>query len=123
MFLQIKINFKGNRKIIEKISRPALRINKVYDFIIANSRKKITLTTAAAIVNLSTSGFCRFFKLRTQKTFSRFLIEVRIGDACKLLAEGKNNTTECCYICGYNNISNFHRHFKAVTGMTTTNFK
>lgn len=108
---------------INSVAETFQSINKVYDFIIANSREKITLSMVARIVNLSNSAFCRFFKLRTQKTFSRFFTEVRIGDACKLLAEGKFNTTECCYICGYNNISNFHRHFKSVTGMTTTEFK
>ncbi|HSF44410.1 MAG TPA: AraC family transcriptional regulator [Chitinophagaceae bacterium] len=108
---------------LHSVAENVQSINKVYNYIIANSREKISLAKAAALVNLSSSAFCRFFKMRTRKTFSRFLIEVRIGDACKLLAEGKYNTTECCYICGYNNISNFHRHFKAITGMTTTEYK
>ena len=108
---------------LHSVAKNEQSINKVYDFVITNSREKITLSTAAQLVYLSTGAFCRFFKLRTLKTFSRFLIEVRIGDACKLLSEGNYNATECCYICGYNNISNFQRHFKAVTGMTTTEFK
>jgi AraC-like DNA-binding protein len=108
---------------IHSVVRDEPNIKNVYEYILKHSREKIMLSDVASIVHLSPSAFCRFFKTRTQKTFSRFLIEVRIGDVCRLLMEGKHNTTECAYLCGYNNISNFHRHFKNVVGMTTSQFK
>ena len=98
-------------------------ITKVYDFIRKNFQEKITLEQIAGLVNMSPTAFCRFFKQKTQKTFSRFLIEVRIGNACKLLVQDDFNTAECCYNCGFSNVSNFHRHFKSVTGMTPSEYR
>lgn len=107
------------RKVIENMPK----INKVFDFIRDNYQRKITLEEVASLVNMSETAFSRFFKYKTQKTFSRFLIEVRIGNACKLLLQDNFNTAECCYSCGFNNISNFHRHFKSVTGLTPTEYR
>ena len=98
-------------------------ITKVFDFIRKNYQEKITLEQIASLINMSPTAFCRFFKYKTQKTFSRFLIEVRIGNACKLLVQDDFNTAECCYSCGFSNISNFHRHFKSVTGMTPSEYR
>ena len=99
------------------------KINMVFDFIRNNYNEKITLKQVAYLVNMSPTAFCRFFKYKSQKTFSRFLIEVRIANACKLLYEDDFNTSECCYRCGYNNLSNFHKHFKSVTGMTPLRYR
>ena len=42
-------------------------------------------------------------------------MEVRIGNACRLLLEEEFNMTEVGYACGYNNISHFYHQFKALT--------
>ncbi|WP_160111280.1 AraC family transcriptional regulator [Algoriphagus boritolerans] len=99
------------------------KINMVFDFVRNNYKEKITLMQVADLVNMSPTAFCRFFKYKSQKTFSRFLIEVRIANACKLLFQDDFNASECCYSCGYNNLSNFHKHFKSVTGMTPLEFR
>jgi AraC-like DNA-binding protein len=99
------------------------KINRVFDFIRNNYNERITLNQVADLVNMSPTAFCRFFKYKSQKTFSRFLIEVRIANACKLISQDDFNTSECCYSCGYNNLSNFHKHFKSVTGMTPLEYR
>lgn len=99
------------------------KINMVFEFIRNNYNEKITLRQVADLVNMSPTAFCRFFKYKSQKTFSRFLIEVRIANACKFLYEYDLNTSECCYRSGYNNLSNFHKHFKGVTGMTPLEYR
>ena len=98
------------------------KLDKVFTYLMDSYRDRITLKNVAALINVTPSAFCRYFKYRTQKTFSSFLIEVRIGKACKVLLEGEN-VAEACYSSGYNNISNFHRHFKRVTGLTPTEYK
>ena len=99
------------------------KINMVFDHIRKNYGEMITLKQIAELVNMSPTAFCRFFKYKSQKTFSRFLIEVRIANACRLLYQDDLNTAECCYSCGYNNLSNFHKHFKSVTGMTPLEYR
>jgi AraC-like DNA-binding protein len=105
--------------VVENITK----INKVFDYVWNNYYEKITLDQIAAMVNMSPTAFCRFFKQKSQKTFSRFLIEVRVANACRLLYQDDLNTSECCYSCGYNNLSNFHKHFKSVTGMTPLEYR
>ncbi|RIW17224.1 AraC family transcriptional regulator [Algoriphagus lacus] len=99
------------------------KINMVFEFVRNNYSEKITLQQVADLVNMSPTAFCRFFKYKSQKTFSRFLIEVRIANACRLISQDDFNTSECCFHCGYNNLSNFHKHFKSVTGMTPLEFR
>jgi AraC-like DNA-binding protein len=108
---------------IHSVQESIPKINMVFDFIKNNYNEKITLKQVAYLANMSPTAFCRFFKYKSQKTFSRFLIEVRIANACKLLYENDFNTSECCYSCGYNNLSNFHKHFKSVTGMTPLGYR
>lgn len=99
------------------------KINMVFEYVRRNFSERIELKQIAEMVNMSPTAFCRFFKFKTQKTFSRFLIEIRIGNACRLLFQDNCNTSECCYSCGYNNLSNFHKHFKSVTGMTPLEYR
>ena len=98
------------------------KLDKVFTYLMDRYQQKITLEDVAGLINVTPSAFCRYFKHRTQKTFSSFLIEVRIGKACKMLLEGLN-VAEACYSSGYNNISNFHRHFKRITGLTPNEYK
>ncbi len=100
-----------------------LKLKKIFDHISRNFEKRITLEEVAGLINLTPTAFCRFFKLRTNKTFSQFLIEVRINQACKMLSNGNFNVTETFFSCGYNNSSNFHRHFRQHTGLTPSEYK
>lgn len=100
-----------------------LRINKIYNYTLTNYKKDITLEEVASLSNLSITSFCRYFKLMTKKTYYDFLIEIRVSHACRFLIENKLPTEVICYNCGFNNVSNFYRHFKKVTGLTPLDYK
>ncbi|WP_443947368.1 AraC family transcriptional regulator [Pedobacter sp. AW1-32] len=100
-----------------------LRINKICDYTLSNYKKDITLEEVASLSNLSVTSFCRYFKLMTKKTFYDFLIEIRVSHACRFLIENKLPTEVICFDSGFNNVSNFYRHFKKVTGMTPLDYK
>lgn len=104
--------------IFENDPRESERFNNIYQYILNNYSKTISLPEIASIAHMSPHSFCRYFKSRIKKTFSRMLMEVRIGNACKLLAETNRSISDICYSCGYNNLSNFNRHFKTITGKT-----
>ncbi|PZX48322.1 AraC family transcriptional regulator [Algoriphagus chordae] len=99
------------------------RLEKIYSFVLANYGEEINLSEIAALANLSTSAFCRYFKTMTNKTFFEFVIEIRISNACRALIENRRSTQMICYECGFNTLSNFYRHFNKVTGMTPYNYK
>lgn len=99
------------------------RLNKVYNYTLSNYRKEISLEEISSICNFSITSFCRYFKLMTKKTYYDFLIEIRISHACRFLIEDRLPTEVICFECGFNNVSNFYRHFKKVTGMTPLDYK
>lgn len=97
-------------------------IDKVQAFIFKNFKEPILLEDVAAIANMNPSAFSRFFKRTNRKTFSRYVVEIRIGYACKLLIENKYNITSVCYESGFQNISNFNRQFKLIKNCTPSDY-
>jgi AraC-like DNA-binding protein len=97
-------------------------LDKTYEYIFKNFSGPIGLTDVAKIAHMNPSAFSRFFKRVNHKTFSRYLNEVRIGYACKLLIEHKFNIASICYESGFNNISNFNRQFKSIMKMSPTEY-
>jgi len=99
------------------------RLNTIYQYILDNFSKDIPLEEIAKVANISPHSFCRYFKSRIKKTFSKFLLEVRIGHAGKLLAETNKPVATICYESGFNNFSNFNRHFKTITKKTPLEYR
>ena len=95
---------------------------KPYEYIFNNFNKSISLNDVAKIAGMNPSSFSRFFKRVNRKTFSKYLNEIRIGYACKLLIEEKYSITAICYESGFNNVSNFNRQFKTITGLSPTEY-
>nr|WP_255552108.1 AraC family transcriptional regulator [Roseivirga sp. E12] len=81
-------------------------------------QEDINVDDIADLVSMNKSSFCRYFKRTTQKTFTEFLNEIRIGFACKMLVERQMGILEISYYCGYNNISHFNRQFKKKMGLS-----
>ncbi|UPZ34742.1 AraC family transcriptional regulator [Sphingobacterium sp. PCS056] len=90
------------------------RINNVYIYVMQNFSEEVSLGVAAELVNMTPNAFCRFFKRHTQKSFSKFVNEMRIGHACKLLMNKQLSISEICYQSGYQNLTNFNKFFKTI---------
>lgn len=99
------------------------RIHAIYEFSLANFKRKIQTQEVADIANVSVNYFCRYFKSRTRKTYSQFINEIRIGHACKLLIENKINVKQICYESGFYNFASFHKYFKAITGKSPLTYQ
>lgn len=99
------------------------RMNQVYKYIMVNFTKPISLETIASVAHMTPPAFCSFFKKRAQKSFTRFLNELRIGHACKLLQNEKLSISDVCYEIGYQNFVNFNKHFKQITGKTPSTYR
>jgi transcriptional regulator GlxA family with amidase domain len=72
---------------------------------------------------MAPTAFSRFFKLRTGRTLSNYLIGIRLGHASRLLVDTTMTMAEICYQCGFNNISNFNRIFKKRKGCSPKEFR
>ena len=99
------------------------KIKRVFEYTLSHYSELITLEDVASQANMSRESFCRYFKGKTKKTYIRFLMEVRVGNACRLLAGQEKNVTEISYLCGYNNVSHFNHQFKTITGKTPLEYK
>src|SRR5258707_2537802 len=97
-------------------SEEGKRMNAILQFTFRESHRKIYLEEVAEVSHLSVEAFCRYFKLHTQKTYTSFLNEVRVSNACRLLINKDLTVQDVCYQSGFNNISNFNRIFKRVIG-------
>lgn len=99
------------------------RMDQVMQFMLENRFQRITLDQTASLANLSKEAFCRFFKLRTRKTFTQYLQQLRISEAQKLLQETDLSITEIAFRVGYENLSYFNRSFKNLSGKTPREFR
>ena len=89
------------------------RLNSVFQYILENYQREIRLEELSGLICMTRTSFCRFFQERTKQTFSGILTDIRLAQASKLLIESTASVADICYDCGYNNLSNFNRHFKA----------
>ena len=99
------------------------RVQKVKTFIDAHYREEIRLAQLSDIAGMSDSSFSRFFKLHTGRNLSDYIIDLRLGYACRQLVDSTNSVAEICYASGFNNLSNFNRIFKKRKGCSPSEFR
>lgn len=107
----------------EKVEDENDRINAIYEYSLKNFKRPILLEEIAGVANISPNSFCRYFKSRTRKTYSQFLIEIRVGHACKLLIENNLSIKQLCYESGFNNFTSFHKYFKLITSKSPLTYQ
>ena len=88
------------------------RIQKVQRYISDHYQEEIRLNQLAEMVGMTGVAFSRFFKLRTGKNLSDYIIDIRLGYAVRMLVDSTMSVAEICYECGFNNLSNFNRIFR-----------
>jgi AraC-like DNA-binding protein len=90
------------------------RINTVYEYVLKNFRQKIIIKDLADLLHMTPTSFSRYFTMKNNKPFSKFIAEIRIKHACKLLIETDDSVSRICYECGFNTLSNFNKQFKEI---------
>nr|WP_299074380.1 AraC family transcriptional regulator [uncultured Allomuricauda sp.] len=98
------------------------RLDKIYEYVFENFNSPIGSGDVAKIVGMNKSAFSRFFKKTHRKPFTKYLNEIRIGYACKLLLENNESITSIAFLSGFNNISNFNRQFKMIKGKSPSSY-
>ncbi len=88
------------------------RLSQVCSYIIKHLEEELHRDDLARLVNLAPVSFSRYFKARTGKTLPDFINELRVGRACRMLAEDQQSITDIAMACGFANLANFHRQFR-----------
>jgi AraC-like DNA-binding protein len=97
-------------------------MRKALKFVLQNFHNQIQVKDMLEVTNISASSFSAFFKNAYKMPFKEYLLNIRVGYACKLLTENKYNISEVAFQSGFENISNFNRQFKKIKGITPSQF-
>ena len=111
----------ASRRAVEHPDRE--RIDRVLDYLHVHYRERIAVQTLSDVAALSTSGFHRLFRRHTQLTVSDYVAQLRIGQACALLANTERPIAHIADDVGYANLANFNRRFRALKRTTPRAFR
>lgn len=98
-------------------------MQKALEYIIQNFQTGVSMKEMISVTNMSNTAFCMAFKKSYRMTFKEYLLNIRVGYACKLLTDASLNISQIAYNCGFENLSNFNRQFKKLKGITPTHFQ
>ncbi|AUC84948.1 AraC family transcriptional regulator [Polaribacter sp. ALD11] len=122
-----KSNFESLSSFIYEKKYTAIegkRMRDVFEYTMKNYTKGITLDDISEVAALTKNAFCKYFKKRTNKSYFRFLNELKIEHSCKLISSKTDLTlAEIAFKSGFKNISNFNRQFKVVKNMSPSNYR
>ena len=99
------------------------RVNKVQQYIACHFHEDIRLETLADLIGMTPVAFSRFFRQRTGRSLSDYIIDIRIGTAARLLVDSEQTVAEICFDSGFNTISNFNRLFRKKKGCSPKEFR
>jgi len=104
-------------------SEHAHAVSAMISYVVKNFAGDIRLSRAAEAANMSEPSMSRFFKRSTGMGFAEYVRKLRIGLACRLLAETDREIVEISAEAGYENLSNFNRSFLREKGMTPSKYR
>jgi AraC-like DNA-binding protein len=98
-------------------------LKRVYDHVMSNYAKPISLLEAASIARLEKKYFSRFFRRKVGITFTHWKQFVRIQKAIDKMRSQHRSVTEIAFSVGFEDLRTFQRVFKQATGMTPRQFR
>ncbi len=100
------------------------RIQVAYAYILKHfTNPELKINDVAHQVHMSESAFSHFFHKYAFRSFTQFLIDLRIGHACKLLLDSDDTIAQVSSKSGFNNLANFNRLFKKYRSCTPVQYR
>ncbi len=104
-------SLEDNENLSRRIYDAVIYINKRY-------AEDISALDCSKELFMSYSYFSRSFKRITGKSFSEYLLNVRINRAEKALLSTQKSVTEIAFECGFNSAAHFSAIYKKIKGVT-----
>jgi len=98
-------------------------VEEILNYIHNNYTKDIMVGDLAKKYAVNPDYLSSLFKQETGKNIIRYLTEIRIEGACRLLKETQTKIADISYSLGYNDRQYFNRVFKKITGMSPTDYR
>lgn len=107
----------------EKKNRDTRPVRLAKSYIEENYMHDISLSQLADIVEMNTSYLSSIFKKETGMTYSEYLIQCRLEQACKLLVETNLNIAEVAHQSGYQDARYFSKQFLKQIGLKPSEYR
>ncbi|MNC55740.1 Bifunctional transcriptional activator/DNA repair enzyme AdaA [compost metagenome] len=98
-------------------------ITKALEYIAVHYTENLTLQSVADTVHLSKSYFSLVFKKQTGRNFIDYLVELRIREAKRLLAQTGSRIYDVAGAAGFKDVKYFSKVFKKATGLTPVEYR
>lgn len=106
-----------------QLSNRSKRLDALLEWIQENYSKNIAVEMAARKLHISAGSFSRSFQRRVGRSFTQYVNDVRIANACLLLSETDKPISNVSEACGFNAFSNFSEQFRKRLGMTPRQYR
>ena len=103
--------------------RDSERLNRAIQYMNGHLTESLQLAEVAREAGLSPQAFSRFFHKFMGIAYVEYVSSLRISLACRYLLESDKTIAAICYLCGFNNLSNFNRQFLRHKNTTPKEFK
>ena len=120
----------GGRLPLSQSSAPALNLKghlalvaKLENYMRENLQVSLERADLARAIHLSPSHLARIFRATTGKTLIERLTELRLAQACAMLAESALPITRISLDVGFNSFSHFTSLFKKKIGVSPSNYR
>lgn len=106
-----------------EVESESKRILKVKNYIDEHYKDDLSLEQLADLVGMTPTAFSRYFKQRTSKNISEYIVDIRLGHAARMLIDTADSVSTICWRTGFNTLSNFNRLFRKRKGCNPTEFR
>jgi len=93
------------------------------NYINENYMNNLNLQDISRYSKMSQAYFSRLIKHFTRKTFVEYINEIRIRKSIELLKSTDKLITDICFEVGFNDLTNFNRVFKRMTGVSPREYR
>ena len=99
------------------------RLQPAIDYIEANYHQDIQLDELSALLNVCNDHMIRLFRSATGKTPIKYITELRLQEALRLLTATDQSVTECAGRAGFSSCGYMTRVFRAYLGFTPSQYR
>jgi len=99
------------------------RLETVHAMITDSYPHEFDFSFVADRVGMSDAGFSRFFKHATGRTFTTYVQEVRIAEACRLLTETELTVSYIAHESGFGSLTQFNKVFRIHKNRTPSQWR
>jgi AraC-like DNA-binding protein/ligand-binding sensor protein len=119
----LHLSLVANQLVVQRKQAEPPAIARARRFILEHQNEKLSLTSVAKVVNMSSYYFCKTFKKATGLNFTDYLARIRIERAKELLLNPNARVSEIVFEVGFQSITHFNRIFKRYVGKSPSEYR